>query len=47
MKVYLDETPSWFSDGKSVAFQSNRTGRMEIWTINADGSDLRQLTGQR
>jgi TolB protein len=44
--VYLDETPSWFSDGQRLAFQSNRTGRMEIWTINADGSDLRQLTGR-
>lgn len=44
--AYLDETPSWFSDGKRLAFQSNRTGRMEIWTINADGSDLRQLTGR-
>jgi TolB protein len=44
--TYLDETPSWFSDGKRLAFQSNRSGRMEIWTINADGSDLRQLTGR-
>lgn len=44
--AYLDETPSWFSDGQRLAFQSNRTGRMEIWTINADGSELRQLTGR-
>ena len=40
----LDETPSWFSDGKSVAFQSNRSGRMQIWAVDIDGTDLRQIT---
>ena len=44
--AFLDETPSWFSDGKRVAFQSNRSGRMEIWVVNADGSELRQITGR-
>jgi TolB protein len=42
---YLDETPSWFPDGKRIAFQSNRTGRMEIWVMNANGSRQRQVTG--
>ena len=41
---WFDETPSWFPDGKRLAFQSNRTGRMEVWVMNADGSDQRQLT---
>jgi Tol biopolymer transport system component len=41
---YLDETPSWFPDGKRIAFQSDRTGRMEIWVMNANGSEQRQLT---
>jgi Tol biopolymer transport system component len=41
---YLDEVPSWFPDGKRIAFQSNRTGRMEVWVMNAGGSDQRQLT---
>jgi len=40
----LDETPSWFPDGKRLAFQSNRTGRMEIWIMNADGTRPRQVT---
>jgi Tol biopolymer transport system component len=41
---YLDETPSWFPDGKRIAFQSNRTGKVEVWVMNADGSGARQIT---
>jgi len=41
---YLDETPCWFPDGKRIAFQSNRTGRMEVWIMNADGTGARQVT---
>jgi Tol biopolymer transport system component len=41
---YLDETPSWFPDGRRIAFQSDRTGRMEVWVMNADRTDARQLT---
>ncbi len=39
----LDETPSWFPDGR-IAFQSNRTGRTELWVMGADGSAPRQVT---
>lgn len=42
---YLDETASWFPDGQRIAFQSDRTGRMEVWVMNADGSGPRQVTG--
>jgi Tol biopolymer transport system component len=41
---YLDETPSWFPDGQRIAFQSSRTGRMQVWVMNADGTGARQLT---
>jgi TolB protein len=41
---YLDEIPSWFPDGKRIAVQSNRSGRMEIWVLNTDGTVARQLT---
>ena len=41
---YLDETPSWFPDGKRIAFQSDRSGRMEVWVMNADGTGAKQLT---
>jgi TolB protein len=40
----VDEVPVWFPDGKRLAFQSNRGGTMEIWVMNADGSDPRQVT---
>ena len=41
---YLDEAPYWFPDGQRLAFQSNRTGRMEVWITNADGSGQRIVT---
>jgi len=44
--AYLDETPAWFPDGKRLAFQSDRTGRLEVWTMRADGTGERQLTGR-
>jgi Tol biopolymer transport system component len=43
-RAYLDETPAYFPDGKRIAFQSDRTGRMEIWLMNVDGTDARQVT---
>jgi len=36
--------PAWSPDGKSIAFQSNRDGPYHIYLMNADGSNLRQLT---
>ena len=41
---YLDETPSWFPDGRRIAFQSDRSGRMEVWVMNADGTGAVQVT---
>jgi hypothetical protein len=36
--------PTWSPDGSRIAFVSNRSGSLEIWVINADGSGLRQIT---
>lgn len=41
----IDEVPAWFPDGRRIAFMSNRSGRNEVWVMNADGTNLRQLTG--
>ena len=42
---YKDRMPRWSPDGQKVAFYSDRSGNYEIWIVNKDGSDLRQLTG--
>lgn len=39
-----NEQPTWAPDGRHLVFQSNRSGRDQIWTMLADGSQLRQLT---
>jgi Tol biopolymer transport system component len=31
-------------DGRFIVFQSNRSGGIEIWRLDLDGGDLRQLT---
>jgi TolB protein len=41
---WLDETPSWSPDGKTIVFQSTRSGRFEVWRMNADGSAPVRLT---
>ncbi len=37
--------PDWAPDGASLVFQSYRDGVFNLWTVRADGSRLRQLTG--
>ena len=40
-----DKHPSWSPDGRQIVFSSNRSGRQQIWMMNADGSEPRPLTG--
>ncbi len=40
----FDRYVRWSSDGKRVAFASDRGGNYQIWTMDADGSNLRQIT---
>jgi TolB protein len=41
-----NENPGWAPDGRHLVFASTRGGRKQIWTMLADGTQLRQLTTQ-
>ncbi|MCK4345326.1 MAG: PD40 domain-containing protein, partial [Bacteroidales bacterium] len=40
----LDDGPEYSPDGKYIYYNSYRSGRMQIWRMNEDGSDPLQLT---
>jgi dipeptidyl aminopeptidase/acylaminoacyl peptidase len=39
-----DLLPVWSPDGTRLAFASDRTGKLEVWVVNADGTGLQRLT---
>jgi serine/threonine protein kinase len=48
-EIFLSAAASEFAqeyspDGRHVAFESSRSGRLQIWRCEADGSNCRQLT---
>ena len=42
-----DEGPQFSPDGQKIAFESIRSGSLEVWICNADGSNAVQLTSFR
>ena len=42
--AFFDAHSQFSADGRRIAFCSDRTGAMEIYVANADGSSVRQLT---
>jgi TolB protein len=41
---FLDADPAWSPDAKKIAFESTRDGDYEIYTMNEDGSDQKNLS---
>ncbi len=39
-----NDFPSWAPDGRHVVYQSNRTGRTQLYMMLADGTQTKQLT---
>jgi TolB protein len=39
-----NESPAWAPNGRHLAFMSTRAGRSQIFTVDRDGRNLRQLT---
>lgn len=39
-----NESPAWAPNGRHLAFMSTRAGRSQIFTIDRDGRNLRQIT---
>ena len=42
--VTVDGYPTLSPDGKTLLFESDRTGNSELYTMNMDGTNLKQLT---
>ena len=42
--VSRNQFPRWSPDGKHIAFQSDRSGRDEIWLADPEGAALKQIT---
>jgi Tol biopolymer transport system component len=40
----VNGSPTWSPDGRRIAFDSNRQGNYEIYTMKTDGSDQLRLT---
>lgn len=39
-----NDTPRWSSDGQSIYFSSTRSGSAQIWRLDLDGGEARQIT---
>jgi TolB protein len=41
-----NENPTWAPDGRHLVFMSNRSGKYQIYSMLADGTQVKQLTNQ-
>lgn len=47
LNAYTDRSPAWSPDGRQIIFESEVNGISQIFVINADGTELHQLTSGR
>lgn len=40
----INQRPRWMPDSKHIVLISNRSGASQIWSMNADGADPKQIT---
>ncbi len=40
----LDAYPAWSPDGRKIAFTSDRDGTVNVYVMDADGDNVKQLT---
>jgi Tol biopolymer transport system component len=43
MERWNNAAPAWSPDGSQIAFVTDRTGKWEIWIMNADGTNQRPM----
>lgn len=41
-----NESPSWAPDGRHIVFSSNRTGTIQLYSVDYDGANMRRLTSR-
>jgi TolB protein len=41
-----NENPNFAPDGRHLVFASNRNGKMQVFTMLADGTEVKPLTSQ-
>jgi TolB protein len=45
--LFFQNQPAWSSNGREIAFTSNRDGRTHIFVMNADGTGTRRVTSSQ
>ena len=43
----FDGSPAWSPDGSKIAFESNRSGKYQIYIMDTEGNILQQVTGSQ
>ena len=42
--AWCSRAPAWSADGQQIYFMSSRTGQNQVYVMNADGSNVQELT---